>query len=469
MVTRHRVVTSWDALVAFAMLLALETQLRTGDGPLGPGELLLLLWLAPVSAVALLRIPRHVPRPFWEVVRFWSVLAAALCMGSMMTILRDVNVDLSLVIHDIAAYALLVFLTCALTIFPDAADRLYRILWMIVLFGSTLLLLQLANSAGWFTLPRIDPWYWDRMRGWSDNPNQFALLCLLLGFLAVALAEKASGVTGKTLASVCAGVAFGTGLLAKSNAYSAVIIAGMAVFLLAKLGRAFFLAERSSAPLASIAVAIAAGLGWAVCVTAPVTGLRADALKQTTTMARGGEGDAEDAALRVQLWTQAIKVGAQSWALGLGPGPHLEIPPSILAGRRDANVPINLQHPKAGLAPNFEAHNTVLELFVQGGLVAVAAFISTIGLGAYRSWKAEADGKVALIFAMMVFGSFHVVFRHPLVWFVICLALVERPRAIKVAFAPRRSHATQVLGRQPIVKLGPIARPPAEAQPEIRF
>lgn len=454
------VVTLWDALVALSMLLALETQLRTGDGPLGPGETLVLLWLLPVLVLELLRAPRFVPQPFWDVLRFWSALAVALSIGVVVAIVRDIVVDWSLVAHDIAAYVLLALLTCVLTVLPDASDRMHRILWMIVLFGAGLLLLQLANAAGWFTLGGIDPWYWDRMRGWSDNPNQFALLCLLIGFLAVALAERAEGFGRKLLASACAAVGLGTGILAKSNAFSAVFITGLLFFAISKLGRAFARAEKRGFPAGALIVVVVSALGWAVCVIGPIVDLRIDALKATSTMARDGDADSEDAALRVELWAQAIKVGIESWGLGLGPGPHLEIPRSIVAGRRDGGGdPINLKHPKPGLAANFEAHNTVLELFVQGGLAAVIAFLWIGTLGAYRSWKARFDGIVALLLALIAFGSFHVVFRHPMVWFAICLAVTERRVPGRFVPAGWRAYADKTAIREPNVGLAPAARP----------
>ena len=451
MTQRRWMTTLWDALVALAVLLALETQLRIGSSPIGPGEFLLSLWLTPLAATFFLRLPREVPRPFWDILRFWGALVAALSLGVMTTIVRNVAVDWSLVLHDIIAYALLAALTGTLTILPDGPARLHRMLWMVVLFGAGLLLLQLANALGAFGLGKIDPWYWDRMRGWSDNPNQFALMCLLVGFLGVALVERTQGIGAKLLAAFCAGVGLGTGLLAKSNAFSAVVVAVLLLLALAKLARAFVRAEKRGIPLASLTVAVAALAGWAVCIGAHLSDLRTDAQKATSAMARDDAAN-EDAALRVHLWGQAIKVGTESLALGLGPGPHLEIPHAILAGRRDANVPVNIQHPKPGIAANFESHNTVLELFVQGGLIAVAAFVSIVVLGAYRSWKTGLDGMVALLVAIMIFGSFHVVFRHPSVWFAICLALVGRaPSAMAVPALRRRFARTAVTGNPGMV------------------
>ena len=436
----------WDALAAMAVLLALETQLRIGSGPLGPGEFLLSLWLAPVIICFLIRMPHEAPQPFWDILRFWFAMAAALSLGVVASIVRDVPVDWSLVVHDIVAYSLLAFLTSALTVMPEGQARLRGMLRNIVLLGAGLLLLQLANAQGLFALGGVDPWYWDRMRGWADNPNQFALLCLLIGFLSVALAERARSTVEQLSAATCAGLALGTGLLAKSNAFTAVIVASLLFFGLAKIGRAFVRAEKQGLPAASLGLAIIALAGWSACIALSVTDLRIDAGHATSSMARDGDANAEDAALRVHLWGQAIKVGTDFLALGLGPGPHLEIPQSILAGRRDDNGPINLQHPKPGIAPNFEAHNTVLELFVQGGLLGVVAFLSIVALGVYRSWKARRDGMAALFLAVLLFGSFHVVFRHPIVWFAICLALVERPLPLTSAHSIIRTRPSTTSG-----------------------
>jgi len=67
------------------------------------------------------------------------------------------------------------------------------------------------------------------------------------------------------------------------------------------------------------------------------------------------------------LWRQAIDRGLESGMLGLGPGPHLQIPPSIVAGRVSTGAePVNIGHPIQNGTANFEAHNTILDLFTQG-------------------------------------------------------------------------------------------------------
>ena len=81
--------------------------------------------------------------------------------------------------------------------------------------------------------------------------------------------------------------------------------------------------------------------------------------------------------------------------------------------------PKNTQHPSLSLAPNFEAHNTLLELLVQGGLTAMIAFASLCTVAARRAWREGRDGLTTMFFCLTFFSTFHVISRHPTLWFVI--------------------------------------------------
>jgi O-antigen ligase len=151
-------------------------------------------------------------------------------------------------------------------------------------------------------------------------------------------------------------------------------------------------------------------------------------------MTKGGGGrDTEEMTrLRIHIWNEAMRRGVESGLLGLGPGPHLEIPPSIVAGRRDSiNEPKHVEHPEFGLVPNFEAHNTFLDLFVQGGLIAVLSFGWLVATALIMTQRAELDALTTLLCGLTIFSIFHLIVRHPIFWFAIslCLATTAHPRS----------------------------------------
>ena len=203
------------------------------------------------------------------------------------------------------------------------------------------------------------------------------------------------------------------------------VFATFGLFGLLKVVRAMTRAERKGFPALALGTAALASLAFVACLFAPAIASRVDDRGGPLSLiARKGEDQDSEAKVRLYLWKEAIERGLNSWMLGYGPGPHLEIPISLTESHRTAGEPINLSHPKEGLAPNYEAHNTFLELFVQGGVFAVGSFVWIGALAVRRAWKAGMDGLVALMFAVAAFGSFHVVFRHPIVWFTIGLALL---------------------------------------------
>jgi O-Antigen ligase len=414
----------WSALLALGMVFSLTPQLRFGGADVGPGELLISLWLLPGLMILLVGFGGEVPRALCELTGFWAIFVAALCLGTIETIGSAFFDDWSLVFHDITAYLLLVVLMSVLFALPGLARRLHLIQWITALFGTLLLALQAANAWGVFSLSNVDPWYWDRLRGWCDNPNQFALFAMVIGFLALELAEKDVGLIAKLLASICAFVSLAIGWLGQSNAYTGVVFATFVLFALLKAARAAIRAERRGFPGIALCAATIASLAFLSCLFAPtIESLVEDRGGPLSLIARKGEDQDSEAKVRLYLWKEAIERGLDSWMLGYGPGPHLEIPVSLTESHRTAGEPINLSHPKEGLAPNYEAHNTFLELFVQGGILAVGSFVWIGALAVRRAWKARMDGLVALMFAVAAFGSFHVVFRHPIVWFAIGLAL----------------------------------------------
>ena len=110
-----------------------------------------------------------------RVAAFWIVLVLALCVGTVLGFVREPFQDYGAMIHDIAAYSLLI--TFALLIAVWLVDPSLRrsVVWHVVSFGAVSMLLQIGSGHGLVPVPGVDPWFYDRLRGWSLDPNQFGL------------------------------------------------------------------------------------------------------------------------------------------------------------------------------------------------------------------------------------------------------------------------------------------------------
>ena len=111
----------WSAFLAFGMVLSLTPQLRWGSAGVGPGELLVSLWLLPGLIVLIVGFRTEAPRALWELIGFWAIFTAAQSLGAIQTIWSEFLDDWSLVFHDIIAYLLLFVLMSVLFALPGGS------------------------------------------------------------------------------------------------------------------------------------------------------------------------------------------------------------------------------------------------------------------------------------------------------------------------------------------------------------
>lgn len=433
-----RIPSLFDYLLPLAALLALETQLRDDSAIAGPAEIMLAIWIVVFFFVEFQRLRSPVPKIAIAIASFWLVFAISLCLGFAVSIVAGEAIDFQLEAHDVLSYCLMAAISILLALDREVAQRSVRLQWFTVIVGALLMVAQLANAAELFSIPGVDPWYWDRLRAWTENPNQLALFCLLVGLLALHLCDLDTNPWNKTLAFLCGLIVLGGGFLAKSNAYLISVVSGLVFYALTKFSRVLLWLDAPRFPIVAICVLFLSATSYAAILSVSMNGAQGFTIVDAAAgAAREESRDFNEASVRLALWREAMVRGTDAWMLGLGPGPHLEIPAIILSGRRNSDEPTNLQHPIARVAPNFEAHDTYLELYVQGGIIALSAFLWLYGLAASRAWRTHKDGLLALLLAMGVFFIFHVMVRHPLVWLILCGALTAQPHRPALGVARR--------------------------------
>jgi hypothetical protein len=417
-----------DVLLTFGMLLSTASQLRPDGAPVGPGEICLAVWVLLMLFREVGRLGPALTAPLSRLLIFWLVFAVAQCVGTMTGFAMGDRHDSGLFMHDVLAYPLLAAVSCLSMVEPGASSRLQRVAWLLATLGAAWLALQVAFGWGWVDLGDFDTWEWERFRGLSDNANQLALFCAVLGLLSLYLAEAARGIGERIAAVICLIVAIAVGRLTMSDAFLLVLVAAGPIFVAFKLRRWLMSLDRRMPLRSASAWILVLALPLVTAYVVPLGASAATELEdfiKGMTKGGGGRDTEETARLRIHLWNGAMRRGIEAGMLGLGPGPHLEIPSAIVAGRRDStNDPKHVEHPEFGFVPNFEAHNTLLDLFIQGGLIAVLSLGWLVATAVVMTHRAELDGLTTLLCGLAMFSIFHLIVRHPIFWFAISLCLV---------------------------------------------
>jgi hypothetical protein len=187
--------TVWDRRGAIALGVALActsaTRLRLGGAPLGPGEALLLLWLAGTVLAALRQRVLWVGAPARVLVATWVPILLALLAGYGMAVGADRArlVDL----RDLLAFGLGAMLTGSLVLRPAPFRRLrvaLAALAVSLVLGSAVLLMAGVASGA---VRRIVFYGGVRFAGLAENPNQLALVFVPIPFVLARLRGAATG------------------------------------------------------------------------------------------------------------------------------------------------------------------------------------------------------------------------------------------------------------------------------------
>lgn len=416
-----------NTVLALGLLLTTATKMRIPGAPVGPGEVLLVVWIVITLMQAVSRHSLPLTPGLRRMVTFWAWFIVAESLGTLTAlVLRDKH-DTSLFLHDVMAYPLIGTVACLSVLGPGAETRLRQVAGSMVAWGTVLLTPLLF--AGWHlvSLPGIDPWFGDRFEGWSTNPNQLAFLCAVLTLGALHLADTAPSIGGRigNLAGMVVPVCIGR--LTKADTLTFAWAAALLVFVILKI-RIWWTwsgPQPSLRPAAAGILMLAlpllavASLPFAVRATADSAHLAQSMMKN------GGKEAKQEADLRLSLWHEAIDRGLHARMLGLGPGPHLPIPTELVAAREtELKLDKGAGHPPVNGTPDFEAHNTFLDLFTQGGLIADIAFLWLLGSAFLRTCTARTACLTAMLCGLVLFATTNLLVREPTFWFGIALCLV---------------------------------------------
>lgn len=406
-----------DWILAAGVGLSEATQLRLHGLPIGPGGSLIALWIF----LSFLRLTAGGGTLRTKVslrfLAFWTVFALALSVGACQSVLTQYRLtSVSGMVHDSFAYLLSAAITCLATATEGALGRLKRIAWIMMAVWSAGLLVQIGVGFGVFRIPHVSPWFWDRLRGWSENPNQLAIcsgVAVLIGVDLVATAERPAA---KTAALAMTALSVTAGRLTKSDTFLLAMVVAVATLLVLRL-RAWLTVPAHMVGLRyPAAVLVVVGVTAAAALTVPhLSRAKVEHFVFSMDKEKNKTKTEATADLRLFLWHEAIERGLRAWSLGLGPGPHLPRPNTLAY---------------QFLPKPFEAHNSYLDVYLQGGLVADVALIALLANAGASAWRSRRDGLLGAGVVVLIFTIPHFILRLPMVWFalMLCMAAEQEER-----------------------------------------
>ena len=130
----------------------------------------------------------------------------------------------------------------------------------------------------------------------------------------------------------------------------------------------------------------------------------------------------------------------------------------------DTIHPKFVEHPKPKLVPNFEAHNTLFDLFTQGGLIVVLSFIWIVAAAFWAAYRTGQAGLPTLLCGLCIYAVATFILRHPVFWFVIALCLVAKPKPVGRLRSVTGGNAVGGIVRLPVAPRGIISALSAAGQ-----
>lgn len=369
-------------LLAVGITLMPMTLLRFG-GMVGIGELVTLAVC--VWGLAKLRVSRPFDVPFlW----FWFTFISVILLGWLVTLVGTrIPAPADLAYFDLLAYLGVAWLSIGLESLlrsstVDVEELAGWLFWMAGLVYSLLFVLSL-------TMPSFLGYqlrHGDYFSPLANNLHQVASFLVFLPLLGLALLRK-RGPAFKCwflLITIFIGIA-----VADTGSVKAVagLALGCIVFLFAWLSRI-----PSGLPVLSLLFFATTSL---VLVQYDVSSMLLDAFQ-----------DADGGGARAYIWRQVRSLDSSVFLVGLGPGPHFSLD---------------------GL--HYDAHQTLLTAYAQGGGLAVVLMGSLLGTIFFKLWRTPALlGTFAAIIPYVLGGD---ILRRAPVWCVLVLL---------VALAERQSH-----------------------------
>lgn len=421
---RVSVFTGWAAL---GIALTSATQLRMAGLPLGPGEMLLALWMAFVGFCLLRNVPFGYSAAFRPFLGYWLISAVILAAGSIVAIVLGKQ-DGRSAGHDTLAFAFIGPLTCLMAIrLGDISNQQYylRLARATFFTVSAMGLVLLIASQVVTQLGPANLWYGPRFRGWAENPNQLAMFMHPMPFLGWYLVQRMGGTRHMLPYLLATGVCLATGLATDSDGLKVAWVGGAGIVAVWLWGQ---LLAKGRGSLLNLAIAYllipAIIVSFLIVFGSEIVSGFQGIIDQV--YAKGDRGH-----IGMVLALHGLEAISQSPLVGWGPGAYS-----------------GMQHAFGGS----EAHNTLVDWGTSTGGLGMLLYLALLAWCALRAVRVGSPWLLGALAAVVADSLFGYSMRQPFFWLMLVLVFnLSEQKVSQANSSARRPPEGRMSGSEPPV------------------
>jgi O-antigen ligase len=385
-------------LFGFGIFLTIATALRIPNWPVGPGEILLGIWMIWAMAAVMLKGRPVLTPSICPFLVFWCVLPVVYMVG-WVNGLRLGLWDPTSGVHDFGAVMFVCGLILLYGLLPEIESRTLSAL--LVYLISCLIIMAIIYifsllGDGW----EASRFWMDNRRflGLSKNPNQLALGLAVVPFWGMFMARRSRSTLSQIAYVMIIGTALFLGWETKSDAL--LLSWALAAFVLLALGYWKASTKREMGWWRGVTLKVAVPFGGVFLMVVLALGLYSNLseIGQYYYSKEMGQGST-----RLALWGNGLLVFQEFPLVGIGPGAYG-----------------GYMQPFEGV----EAHNTLIDLGVSTGILGTSFYVLLLIYLFFHIWRSGNAVLFAGLLALTVFSMFHFVLRHPVYWFFLLTTLI---------------------------------------------
>lgn len=366
-------------ILIVSMMFIAFTKLRLFNLPVGLGELS-LLFLGFISFKKIYKLNKvEVLKSISDnlFVKFWLMSFFLLLMAYIWIHATGIHHTNTNVIHDILAYGFVFYILILFIILNKYHEIDFEIIVLKMIYYTVLLYFVLMLITLFFDDTILSKR--DRFIGFSNNPNQLALLYTVIPFLLIHFFKKDNINFNKKYIIYFLLLSVLVVIEIKSR--------GLLIAWFISISWIIYYMYYRSKLKANRVV-----LNFIFVLFLGIVAFNIDEI--VSLLFKGGIGGFSH---RMELWSNALELIQSSFLIGFGPGAHVS---SV----------VNTTH-------YWEVHNTFIDFTLQTGIIGLLLYLFLL----YKIGKnLIKNGNMYLMgafIALIVFSTFHFVFRQPIFWF----------------------------------------------------